>query len=93
MRYPTCRLQNPQTARRCDCGYEFVTLQEGPRAGGLAAVPASGIASAGVLYLGSIDRSLRTIKILMVAWAAFTVLGFIYLVLAGLLRLAAGAGK
>ena len=59
MRCPSCRLQNPQTAGRCDCGYEFVRLAEGPRAS-LAAVPASSGTVASVLYLGSIDRSLRT---------------------------------
>ncbi len=30
MTCPTCKLLNPSTAQRCDCGYDFVNNQQPP---------------------------------------------------------------
>jgi hypothetical protein len=61
MRCPVCKLENPENARRCDCGHEFSAL---------------GAARSAPDYLGSIDSSVRTIKFVVVAWAVLTVIGF-----------------
>ena len=70
---PLCKLESPENAVRCACGYEFAALGAGVR-----------VATAdlqGSLYLRSIDHSLRTIKFVMAAWAVLTVIGLALLIL------------
>ena len=63
---PLCKLENPQGATRCDCGYMF-------------AAAAGTLPQGSVHHLESIDRSLRVIKYVIVAWAVLTVIGWIIL--------------
>lgn len=65
MTCPSCKLENPATALRCDCGYAF-----GPTAKTDPSLS---------LYLHSIDSSIRTIKWIIIAWAVLTVIGALIL--------------
>ena len=65
MKCPLCKLENPEIARTCDCGYSFATGS------------APSVASLDTVLLRSIDRSLRTIKLIVVSWAVLTAIGFI----------------
>lgn len=62
MKCPSCKLENPETALRCDCGYAFslpaVQISNGREPSDPAVVN----------YLLSIDDSLRTIKRILVWW-------------------------
>jgi len=67
MTCPLCKLENPGSARVCDCGYSFAT-------GAAPSVAASTTANA---LLRSMDRSLRAIKFVVVAWAVLTLIGLL----------------
>ena len=70
---PLCKLESPENALRCSCGYEFAVL-----------MAAAGVATAdlpGSHYLRAIDHSLRTIRFVVVTWAVLTVIGLVLLVL------------
>jgi hypothetical protein len=87
MRCPVCRLESPENTRRCDCGHEFAAAYAASapstRIGPIVAPDPSAS-----LYLRSIDRNVRTIKFVVVAWAVLTVIGFVAWLLAVALRAA-----
>lgn len=64
MKCPSCKLENPPTATRCDCGYSF----------GVPITPSDG---AIVSHLRSIDNSLRTIKTVVILWAVLAIIGML----------------
>src|SRR5579863_5827238 len=59
MTCPSCKLENPPSAVRCDCGYVFAASVS-PRERSLQSLPVDDPPL--VVYLRSIDDSLRTIK-------------------------------
>jgi len=67
MKCPLCKLESPESARTCDCGYSFAT----------GSAPSVGASATSIELLRSIDRSLRTIKLIVVSWAVLTLIGFI----------------
>jgi hypothetical protein len=75
VRCPLCRLQSPENTRQCDCGYEFAAAYGSAARPGIARTSTTDPTTA--IYLRSIDRSLRTIKFVVVAWAVLTVIGFV----------------
>jgi hypothetical protein len=77
---PRCKLENPENALQCDCGHEFAAAFARISSGRLA--PTATAEPSGSLYLRSIDNSLRAIKIVVLAWATLTVIGFVYWLLA-----------
>jgi hypothetical protein len=91
MNCPLCKLQSPEATRRCDCGYEFAAAYgSSSTPGDVRQATTDPSASQ---YLRSIDSSVRTIKIVVVAWAVLTVIGLGIWLFAGVLGLAAGVGK
>jgi hypothetical protein len=64
MKCPVCKLENPDTALRCDCGYAFAT----------GTMPAGDPV---LEHLRSIDETLRYIKRLILLWAILTVVAAI----------------
>jgi hypothetical protein len=58
MKCPACSLENPSTAKKCDCGFAFW----GPQ-------------TESVACLASIDRSLRTIKKILIWWFVLGLMG------------------
>ena len=65
MTCPSCKLENPPSASVCDCGYQFQSAT-----GHVMATQETSP------YLASIDRSLKTIKNLMVLWLLLSIAGF-----------------
>jgi hypothetical protein len=76
MKCPQCRLENPESALQCDCGHEFAAAFS--RASSARPAQAAMADSPASLYLRSIDSSLRTIRIVVLAWATLTVIGRVY---------------
>ena len=62
MKCPKCGLINVETSERCDCGYVF----KGP-----------GESVSDTALLSSIDRSLRTIKLMMIVWFIMCLLALV----------------
>jgi hypothetical protein len=74
MTCPSCKLENPPSAVRCDCGYVFAASVS-PRERSLQSLPVDDPPL--VVYLRSIDDSLRTIKRILVWWVTLSAIAAI----------------
>ena len=72
---PSCKLENPPDAARCDCGFVFSVATAEP-SGTRAVQPTDPTI---VFHLQSIDNSVRTIKRIVVWWAVLTVIALLIL--------------
>jgi len=72
---PLCERGRQENSLRCDCGYEFNVFRAVSRVAS-ADQPASN-------YLQSIDRSLRTIRSVVITCAAITVIALVVVVMSG----------
>jgi hypothetical protein len=70
MKCPSCSLENPPSALRCDCGYTFPS-----------SVQKAMTDPAAVSHLRSIDASLLTIKRILLVWIFLAILWIIIFVL------------
>jgi hypothetical protein len=85
MKCPVCKLENPANALQCDCGHQFAAAYT--KSSYMPEIRADMADPSISGHLRSIDRSLRTIKIVVVAWAVLTFAGFVLSVVVGRLKL------
>jgi len=72
MQCPKCRLENPSTAERCDCGYDFAT-------GRMRESYARAAAAKGPVDVRSIVKTYRLNDVLGQRWAALIVDLFLFI--------------